>query len=167
MAWKDSAASAAGGFGRVGGTSGGFSGVSGGTSGGAGAAGAAGYLGLLQTAQVLRNQHANVIALGGSVDQLQASYEAGRIDRFQVDLTQQALYNAQSQLLSSETSYQNRLDDFKIDLGLPPELEVKIVDPMLDPLNLLDPQLQDLQRQLTGTLNALRQLRDRLASFRR
>ncbi|MEO2049483.1 MAG: TolC family protein [Pirellulales bacterium] len=149
-----------GGFGRVGGSTGNFNAGSGGTSGGAGAAGAAGYLGLLQTAQVLRNQHANVIALGGSVDQLKASYDAGRIDRFQVDLAQQALFNAQSQLLTAETSYQNRLDNFKIDLGLPPELEVKIEDSLLDHLNLLAPQLQQLQQQLAGTLNTLRQLRD-------
>jgi outer membrane protein TolC len=150
-----------GGFGSIGGIAGNFNGLGGGTTGGAGAVGAAGYLGLLQTAQVLRNQHANVIALGGSVDQLQASYEAGRIDRFQVDLAQQALFNSQSQLLSSETSYQNRLDNFKINLGLPPELEVTIDDPLLNHLNLLDPQLQDLQQQLTDTLNGLRQLRDR------
>jgi len=156
-----------GGFGVVGGSTGNFNRVTGGTSGGAGAAEAAGYLGLLQTAQVLRNQHANVIALGGSVDQLQASYEAGRIDRFQVDLAQQALFNAQSQLLSAETSYQNRLDNFKIDLGLPPELAVKIEDPLLDQLDLLSPHLQELQQQLADTLNTLRQLRDQQAGNHR
>ena len=80
-------------------------GVGSGTTGGAGAAGADGYLGLLQTAQVLRNRRATLAALRESVLQLQASNEAGRIDRFQVDLAQQALYNAQSQLLSSENAY--------------------------------------------------------------
>ena len=132
----------------------------GGITGGAGAAGAGGYLGLLQTAQVLRNQHANVASLHGSVEQLQASHEAGRIDRFQVDLAQQALYNAQSRLLTSETAYDASLDSFKVNLGLPPDLEIDIADKMLDPLNLLDPELDALQRRVTGTLDQLRQLRD-------
>jgi len=161
-----------GGIGVGGGGFGGFSGLGGGgflgggggggggITGGAGAAGADGYLGLLQTAQVLRNQRANVGSLRESVLQLQASNEAGRIDRFQVDLAQQALYNSQSQLLSSENSYTRTLENFKIDLGLPPELKVKISDPMLDRLNLLDPDLDLLQQQVANALDTLRQLRD-------
>lgn len=156
----------AGGFGGFSGLGGGGflstgGGTGGGNTGGAGAAGADGYLGLLQTAQVLRNQRANVAALRESVLQLQASNEAGRIDRFQVDLAQQALYNAQSQLLSSENAYLRTLENFKIDIGLPPELEVEISDQMLDSLNLLDPELELLQQQVTEALEALRQLRDR------
>ena len=53
---------------------------------------------------------------------LQAAYDAGRIDRFQVDLARQALYNAQSQLLNSEAIYETTLDNFKLQHGLPPEL---------------------------------------------
>ena len=149
----------AGGFGSVGSNA--FGGTGGGTgvTGGAGAASAGGYLGLLQTAQEIRNQRANVVALNDSAHQLQASYEAGRIDRFQVDLTQQALYNAQSRLLGSEASYQSTLDGFKIDLGLPPSLEIKITDTMLDRMNLLDPKLVEVQQQVTSLLDTLRPLR--------
>ena len=53
------------------------------------------------------------------------------------------------------------LENFKIDLGLPPELKVKISDPMLDRLNLLDPELDLLQQQVAEALDALRKLRDR------
>ncbi len=153
-----------GGFGALGGGGGGFfgQGGGGGITGGAGAAGANGYLGLLQTRQVLRNQHANVSALRDSVQQLQASHEAGRIDRFQVDLAQQALYNSQSQLLAAENSYVSTLERFKRDLGLPPELKMRISDPTLDRLNLLDPQLKTLQQQVNDTLGELRGLRDKL-----
>ena len=153
-----------GGFGRVGG--GGFGNnqfFAGGNTGGAGAQGAGGYLGLLQNAQVLRNQRSNVTALRDSVEQLQASYEAGRIDRFQVDLARQALYNAQSQLLTSETFYKNSLDNFKVNIGLPPELDVKVSDTMLEPLNLLDPELEQLQRHLADMLDDLREFRQGLA----
>lgn len=148
-----------GGFGRVGGDSGNFSGGNGGNTGGAGAQGAGGYLGLLQSAQVLRNQRSNVYALRDSVLQLQASNEAGRIDRFQVDLARQALFNAQSQLLSSENSFESSLDSFKVTLGLPPELNLKVSDPMINRLNLLDPDLETLQKQVADVLLELRQMR--------
>ena len=156
-----------GGFGRVGfnGQGGrlGQNGVGGGGfTGGAGAQGAGGYLGLLQSAQVLRNQRSNVVALRDSVDQLQASYEAGRIDRFQVDLARQALYNSQSQLLTSEAFYQASLDFFKTSIGLPPELDVDIEDPMIDRLNLLDPAMEEIQQQVAARLDALRDLREAL-----
>ena len=149
-----------GGFGRVGGGGNGNGGFGfGNSTGGAGAQGAGGYLGILQTAQVLCNQRSNVVALRDSVDQLQASNEAGRIDRFQVDLARQALYNAQSQLLSSEARYQATIDNFKVGIGLPPELETKISDPLLDRFSLLDPALEKLKQQVTESLNGLRQLR--------
>ncbi len=152
-----------GGFGRVGQGGGGFfqdGGGGGGFTGGAGAQGAGGFLGLLQTAQVLSNQRSNVVALRDSVEQLQASFEAGRIDRFQVDLARQALYNSQSQLLTSEMFYQATLDNFKTEIGLPPELNLKIEDPMLDRLKLLAPAMEEIQLQVSGRLGALRDLRE-------
>ncbi len=151
-----------GGFGRVGG-GGGFGGNVG-VTGGAGAQGAGGYLGLLQNSQVLRNQRANVGALRDSVLQLEASNDAGRIDRFQVDLARQALYTAQSQLLSAENQFQNSLENYVITLGLPPELDVKLSDAMLDRLNLLDPDLEELQEVVADALLSLRELREAQAA---
>ena len=155
------------GFGGIGGgfggeVGGGFGqgGNGGNFTGNAGAQGSGGYLGLLQTEQVIRNQYANVVALRDSVMQLEASYEAGRIDRFQVDLAKQALFNAQSQLLTAETQFQTVLEFFLTGLGLPPELQVKIADPMLDDLNLLDPTLEQLQLRVSDVLDELRILRD-------
>jgi hypothetical protein len=111
----------------------------------------------LQTAQVIRNQYSNIAGLGDSVEQLQAAYEAGRIDRFQVDLARQALYNAQSQLLNSEAIYEETLDNFKLQHGLPPDLPVKISDPTLDRFNLLDPDLAAVQIRVTDLLTVLRE----------
>jgi hypothetical protein len=146
-----------GGFGRVGGFEGRFGGQGFGFTGGAGAQQAGGYLGLLQTAQVIRNQYANIAALGDSLEQLQAANDAGRIDRFQVDLARQALYNAQSQLLNSERDYENQLDNFKVLHGMSPDLNLKIADPMLDAFNLLDPELAALQIRVTDVLTVLRE----------
>jgi hypothetical protein len=146
-----------GGFGRVG-AAGSAQIVQGfGITGGAGAQAAGGYIGLLQTAQIIRNQFANIAALGDSLEQLQAANDAGRIDRFQVDLARQALYNAQSQLLNSQNIYDDGLDNFKLQYGLSPALDIKIADPMLDHFNLLDPELSALQIRLTEVLNTLRE----------
>jgi outer membrane protein TolC len=157
-----------GGFGNVGNFGfggffgqGGFNqGVGGGFTGGAGAQQAGGYIGLLQTAQQIRNQRSNVFALRDSLDQLQASYDAGRIDRFQVDLALQALYNAQSQLLTAETQYQTTLDNFKVTYGLPPETPIVIQDSYLDRFNLLDPDLESVEDRVNRLLTELRELRE-------
>lgn len=146
-----------GGFGQVGGFGGFFGGGGGGFTGGAGAQQAGGYIGLLQTAQIIRNQFSNIAALGDSVEQLQAANDAGRIDRFQVDLARQALYNAQSQLLNSAAVYQNNLDNFKLQYGLPPDLDLRVSDPLLDHFNLLDPDLALLQTRVTELLTMLRE----------
>jgi outer membrane protein TolC len=139
----------AGGFGQVGGFAQGGGGQAGGTAGGAGAAQAGGYLGLLQDQQQIRNQEATVAALADSLAQLEAAYEAGRIDRFQVDLARQALYNTRSQLMINRANYQSTLDRFKVTLGLPPHLELAIDDPMLSPFQLIDPVIPPLQTRLT------------------
>ncbi len=149
-----------GGFGRIGGGGFGGGGGGGGFTGGAGAQGSGGYLGLLQNEQVLNNQFANAVSLNDSVRQLEATYEAGRIDRFQVDLARQALFNAQSQLLTGETQYQSFLESFLTGLGLPPELKVKIEDPSIDHLRLLDPDLESLRGRVSEVLDELRLLRD-------
>jgi outer membrane protein TolC len=139
----------AGGFGTVGGFAQGGGGQGGGTAGGAGAAQAGGYLGLLQDAQQIRNQEATVAALADSLAQLEAAYEAGRIDRFQVDLARQALFNTRSQLLINRANYQATQDRFKFTLGLPPHLELTIDDPLLSPFQLIDPVIPPLQNRLT------------------
>ncbi|QDU88256.1 Outer membrane efflux protein [Pirellulimonas nuda] len=137
-----------GGFGRVG-QFGNFGGGGGqGFTGGAGAEAAGGYYGLLQSAQVLRNQLANVEALRESVEQLVATYDAGRIDRFQVDLARQALFNAQSQYLLARANYQSQFDNFKITLGLPPDIRLKLTDPMLEQFELRSAELVELQGEV-------------------
>lgn len=120
------------------------------------ASGTGGFLSLLQNQQEIRNQVANVHSLRESVDQLQAAHEAGRIDRFQVDLARQALYNAQSRLLSIRSRYETSLDAYKFRLGLPPSLDVKIEDSQLHPFALIDPRLDKLQKAAKRLIEELR-----------
>ena len=115
---------------------------------GFGGFGAGGFFGLQQTELFLRNQRANVAALHDSVAQLEANNEAGRINRFQVDLARQALYDAQSRLITSQAQFETTLDAYKITLGLPPDLEVQVSDPLLDRFNLIDTELTELQLDL-------------------
>jgi hypothetical protein len=108
---------------------------------------AGGFLGLLEDQVNIRNQQMNITGLQDSLRQLEALYEANRVrDRFQVDLARQALYSAQIGLMSSFSAYQERLDGFKITLGLPPDLNVRIEDPLLRRFDLIDPALtRDLE----------------------
>ncbi len=131
-----------GGFGRVGGAAGG-----GGFAGGAGAASAGGYLGLLQNRREISYQQDNVDQLCGSLRLMEEFFDAGRIDRLQLQLTRQSLYNAESRLKTSETAYESTLDQFKIRLGLPPVLCLKANDDLLDRFELIRSDLLDLRNR--------------------
>lgn len=142
------------GFGRVGGV--GETGGVGGGGGGAGAAQAGGYLGIVQDMQQIENQEANVAGLRDSTAQMEAAYDAGRIDRFQVDFSRQAMYNAESVLLTSRAALETSLDSFKISLGLPPDTPLKVEDPVLDQFRLIDLRLTALQDDIGDLLDVLR-----------
>lgn len=131
-----------GGFGRIGNASG----ISGG--GGAGGANINGYLGLLQDQQTIRNQETTVSQLRSALAQFEAFYNAERIDFLQVQQVRTNLYRQQSVLLGLKTSYQTMLDNFKMQLGLPPRLKVEISDPIIDRFNLIDNALDEPQSQL-------------------
>lgn len=122
---------------------------------------AGGYLGLLAEQVRIRNLQFNVAGLRVSLDQIEALYDAERLDRLQVDQAREALYRAQSQLLGTETvDYADRLDDYKLLLGLPPALEVQITDPLLSRFNLISPEMFQAQ---TALANVLTRFRDRAA----
>lgn len=142
-----------GGFGRVGGVAGA---AAAGGNFGAGAAQAGGYLGLLQNMQEIENQEANVAGLRDSTAQMEAAYEAGRIDRFQVDFSRQAMYNAESVLLTARAALETDFDNFKILLGLPPDTPLKIEDPVLERFRLIDLRLTALQFDISALLDLLR-----------
>ncbi len=138
-----------GGFGRVG------SGGGQGFAGGAGAPEAGGLIGLLQSQQNLRLQQSNIAALRNSVIQLDAFFQADRIDYFQVELARQALLNAQSRWLNASQEYESNLDQFKRDLGLPPWLALRVDDRFLNQFNLIDPALVDEQNRLSDLQQAV------------
>jgi hypothetical protein len=122
-----------------------------------GGSGSGGFLGLLQERQQIRNLEANVARLRDSHAQLDAAFEAGRINnRLQVDQARQALFNAQSRLLRERSRQESELDDFKMQLGLPPGLELKLEDSVLDRFDLVRPAVTRIQDELGDILNAVR-----------
>lgn len=139
-----------GGFGRLG------AGQAGVAAQGAGADRAGGLYGLLQQQIEIQNQQANVAGLRDSLAQLQAAYDAGRLDRFQVDLARQNLYQLQSALLNAKAVYQATIDNYKILLGLPPSLPVEMEDRMLDRFRLIDSRVTATQDQMGVLLDDLR-----------
>lgn len=129
-----------------------------------GGSGAGGFLGLLQTRQQIRNQEASVAALRDSLAQLQAAFDAGRIsNRLQVDQARQALYNGQSALLTAYSGFEGSVDNYKVNLGLPPELGVVVQDELLDRFSLVDPSVSELQSRVAAILSVVRR-KDRIAS---
>jgi outer membrane protein TolC len=131
--------------------------IAGTPAGRTGAPRADGYLGLLEDQQRIRNLEANVARLRESYDQLAAAFDAGRISsRLQVDQARQALFNGQSTLLSSRAAYQSRLDSYKMELGLPPSLDVAVRDSILDQWIPSDPSAAELDRRLELVEDGLR-----------
>ena len=118
-------------------------------------ASAGGYLGLLQSQQDIRIQEFNVRSLEDVIQQFREFFVEQRVDLFQVRLAESSLYNAQQQLLQNKISYENQLDRFKRDLGLPPELPIVVEDPFLDQFKLISDELLLRQLELTRVRDAI------------
>ena len=119
--------------------------------------GVSGFLGLVLELQRIRNQEANVVKLKDSLEQLEAAFEAGRIgSRLQVDQARQALFGGQSRLLAARSSFENRLDGYKLFLGLPTDLPMMVMDKYVQSFRLNDPQSSALQGRLNQILDKVR-----------
>lgn len=133
-------------------------GVIAGTPGGrTGAPAAGGFMGLLEETKRIENLESNVARLRQSLDQLSAAFDAGRLSsRLQVDQARLALFNSQSSLLSAKAGFKTRLDAYKVDLGLPPDVPLDVRDPLLARFSVSDPEITALDRRLNSIQNRLR-----------
>ncbi len=130
---------------------------------GSGGSGAGGYLGLLEDWVLIRNQKSNVVGLRESLERLEELHAAGRITATQVGLTRQSLYDAQSNLIRITAGYQTALDAYKITLGLPPQIDIRIEDDLLARFDLINPALLELQDEMTLLLGRFSELTDATA----
>jgi len=119
---------------------------------------AGGYLGLLESIQQIRNQEATVASLRQSLTQLKVLfYDLGRIDRLQVDQAQSRLYEEESRLLAQRAALQSSLDQYKFELGLPPDLPLELDDSLIAQFDLIDPALRTQQEEIDRLLNRVRE----------
>lgn len=117
------------------------------------------YMALLEEQIRILNQRSNIDALQDSYERLEAAFVGGQMigqTRYQVDLALQSVLTGQGTLLSLNTDYEDQLDAYKLALGLPPELEFQIEDPLLERFNLIIPALTDTQGAVAALLSEFR-----------
>ena len=116
-----------------------------------------GLFALLSQQIQIRNRRANIAGLRDTLYRLEAFYEAERVSRLQVDQSRQGLYTSQTQMLNLLVDHQDRLDSYKIQLGLPPEIEVHIDDALLDKFNFVSPEMTEARDYVAGLLAEVRE----------
>ena len=89
---------------------------------------ASGYYRVLQLAQQLRNAIENERRLDLNSRRADMMFDAGRMQRIQVDQARTDLLKAGDSVVGARKNFQAQLDAFKILIGLPPEARVVVDD---------------------------------------
>ena len=117
-----------------------------------------GYLALLQRVQNIRNFEANVVALEEDLIAHKALNAAGLVSRLQVDQVFQSYQNSRLGLVRATNDQQTVLDQYKIRLGLPPGLPVKLDDSILSPFQFSDLSVEQTKAELKQLLANYREM---------
>ena len=83
---------------------------------------------MLSYAQSRRNSEGNAGRLEQNWKRAEMMFKAGRMDRIQVDQARTDLLTARQSIITTQKSYENALDNFKILLGLSPDAPVALRD---------------------------------------
>jgi outer membrane protein TolC len=105
------------------------------------------YLGLLTQLQAIRNSQTNVENLRLSLREYEVLVGLGMASQIQADQVFQQYQNARLSLLSSQQNLIASLDQFKFQLGLPPWVPFEIDETLLEPFELVDPRVEQLQQE--------------------
>ena len=98
------------------------------------------YYSVLRYAQTRRNSDDNAKRLDLNWQRAEMMFKAGRMDRIQVDQARTDLLSARQSIITTQQSYEDALDSFKMTLGLAPEA----------PITLDDAELEKLQEQMAA-----------------
>lgn len=117
-----------------------------------------GYLALLLRLQAIRNFEANLAALRENLRAHEALSQAGIVEPIQVDQVFQSYQGGRLQLIRAQNDLETALDQFKIRLGLPPQLEIELDDSLLTPFQFNSPEITQLQEEVERFLAEYREL---------
>lgn len=106
-----------------------------------------GYLSLLTQLQAIRNSRTNVENLQRNLREYEVLVALKMASQIQADQVFQQYQNARLSLLSAEQNYIASLDQFKFDLGLPPWVPFEIDESLLEPFELVAPEIEHLQAE--------------------
>jgi hypothetical protein len=90
------------------------------------------YFGLLNDQQSIRNRYVRYITSVDLVARSEALFAAGRITALEVQRSQQELFTSEDSVNRAIEAYQNRLDRFKVTIGMPVDEPLTIVPVVLD-----------------------------------
>lgn len=119
-----------------------------------------GFLALLVQLQAIRNLESNLASLQRNLREHEALAQAGIISVLRVDQVFQSYQAGRLRLIRARNDFQTALDTYKINMGLPPELEIALDDSLLKPFELNSPEIAELQVQLEDLLATYRRLDD-------
>jgi hypothetical protein len=128
---------------------------------GVGGGSSQGFIGLLQNELEIRNskeniarQTENLLILEDTLIELLTTIpddtESIVRQRLQIAQTRASLLRAQSNLVTQQAQFQQRVDQFLRSLGLPPYLCVRLDDPILDRFELIDRTLLTRREELSA-----------------
>jgi outer membrane protein TolC len=106
------------------------------------------YLGLLTTLQSLENQRVNLESLELNLQEHEELSRRQLVAPIQVDQVFQDYQDGRLRVLAAERQLQDELDAFKFLLGLPPEVNIVVDTKFLEPFELSDPKLDEIQGQV-------------------
>ncbi len=92
------------------------------------------YYNVLKVAQNRRNSDDNAKRLKLNFQRAEMMFKAGRMDRIQMDQAKTDLLSAQQTIISTQQSYEDALDNFKMTLGFSPESPIELDPAELDRL---------------------------------
>jgi outer membrane protein TolC len=122
-----------------------------------------GFLGLLTDQIRLQNQRQNIVNIEGSLQQFEEFFLSDKFtDRTQVEQMRRQRLTSQSGLVRQKEAYHRNTETFLRSIGLPPDLKVKISDPIVESFELMSPSLLRLQEKVGDFLNEVRKEDDPL-----
>lgn len=105
------------------------------------------YLDLLTQAQAIRNTQTNVDNLNQNLVEHQFLFDLEFVSQVQVDQVYQEYQNGRRRLLTSQQQFITSQDEYKFNLGLPSWVNFEIDESLLQPFELVSPELVQLQEE--------------------